>query len=75
MQFRLKVNWIATRWVTSLAGASQREAAELQGCLVMINRLAWKALIEREFGDGITSTIDFDMDTERQPRAMGERVK
>ncbi len=30
--------------------------------LVLINAPAWKALIEEEFGDGIMSAIDFDMD-------------
>jgi len=35
--------------------------------LVMVNGPAWKALIEEEFGDGIMSAIDFDMQMERQP--------
>lgn len=43
--------------------------------LVMINGPAWKALIEEEFGDGIMSAIDFDMDLERLPDAKGDRVK
>ena len=43
--------------------------------LVMINGLAWKALIEEEFGDGIMSAIDFDMQLERQPNPKGDRVK
>ena len=30
--------------------------------LVMVNGPAWKALIEEEFGDGIMSAIDFDME-------------
>ena len=30
--------------------------------LVMVNGPAWKALIEEEFGDGIMSAIDFDID-------------
>ena len=42
--------------------------------LVMINGLAWKALIEDEFGDGIMSAIDFNMNLEREPNAMGDRV-
>src|SRR5215470_12858068 len=29
--------------------------------LVLVNGVAWKALIEEEFGDGIMSAIDFDM--------------
>src|SRR5215468_7125589 len=29
--------------------------------LVMVNGPAWKALIEEEFGDGIMSAIDFDL--------------
>ncbi|MFV0295323.1 MAG: cyanase [Hyphomicrobiaceae bacterium] len=43
--------------------------------LIMINGPAWKALIEEEFGDGIMSAIDFDMDLERQPDEKGDRVK
>ena len=43
--------------------------------LVMINGPAWKALIEEEFGDGIMSAIDFDMQMERQPHERGDRVR
>jgi cyanate lyase len=43
--------------------------------LVMVNGPAWKALIEEEFGDGIMSAIDFDMQFERQPDPKGDRVK
>ena len=43
--------------------------------LVMVNGPAWKALIEEEFGDGIMSAIDFDMQIERQPDPRGDRVK
>jgi cyanate lyase len=43
--------------------------------LVMINGPAWKALIEEEFGDGIMSAIDFDMELERLPDPKGDRVK
>ena len=43
--------------------------------LVMVNGPAWKALIEEEFGDGIMSAIDFDIDIERQPNPKGDRVK
>jgi cyanate lyase len=43
--------------------------------LVMVNGPAWKALIEDEFGDGIMSAIDFDMEIERQPNPKGDRVK
>jgi cyanate lyase len=43
--------------------------------LVMVNGPAWKALIEEEFGDGIMSAIDFDMDLERLPHEKGDRVK
>src|SRR5437667_8563176 len=32
--------------------------------LVMVNGPAWKALIEEEFGDGIMSAIDFDLQME-----------
>lgn len=43
--------------------------------LVMVNGPAWKALIEEEFGDGIMSAIDFDMEIERLPNPRGDRVK
>jgi cyanate lyase len=43
--------------------------------LVMINGPAWKAIIEEEFGDGIMSAIDFDMEIERLPHPKGDRVK
>ena len=43
--------------------------------LVMVNGPALKALIEDEFGDGIMSAIDFDMQIERQPDPKGDRVK
>ncbi len=43
--------------------------------LVMVNGPAWKALIEEEFGDGIMSAIDFDMNIERLPDPRGDRVK
>jgi cyanate lyase len=42
---------------------------------VMVNGPAWKALIEEEFGDGIMSAIDFDMEIERLPNPKGDRVK
>jgi cyanate lyase len=37
--------------------------------LVMVNGPAWKALIEEEFGDGIMSAIDFDIQIERLGRS------
>ncbi|HEX7836089.1 MAG TPA: cyanase [Kofleriaceae bacterium] len=43
--------------------------------MVMVNGPAWKALIEEEFGDGIMSAIDFDVEIERLPHAKGDRVK
>ena len=43
--------------------------------LVLVNGPAWKALIEEEFGDGVMSAIDFDMEIERNPDANGDRVK
>ena len=43
--------------------------------LVMVNGPEWKALIEEEFGDGIMSAIDFDMEIERLPNPKGDRVK
>src|ERR1700722_14632632 len=43
--------------------------------LVMVNGPALKVLIEEEFGDGIMSAIDFDMQMERQPDPKGDRVR
>lgn len=43
--------------------------------LVMVNGPAMKLLIEEEFGDGIMSAIDFNMEIEREPNAKGDRVK
>ena len=43
--------------------------------LVMVNGPALKALIEEEFGDGIMSAIDFDLEIERQPDPKGDRVR
>ena len=43
--------------------------------MVLVNSPAWKALIEEEFGDGIMSAIDFDIDIERQANPKGDRVK
>src|SRR5579859_7051320 len=43
--------------------------------LVMVNGPAWKALIEEEFGDGIMSAIDFDLQMERLPDPKGDRVR
>jgi cyanate lyase len=43
--------------------------------MVMVNGPAWKALIEEEFGDGIMSAIDFDLQMERMAHERGDRVK
>lgn len=43
--------------------------------LVMVNGPALKALIEDEFGDGIMSAIDFDLELSRLPHPKGDRVK
>ena len=43
--------------------------------LVMVNGAAWKALIEEEFGDGIMSAIDFDMQIDREANPKGDRVR
>ena len=43
--------------------------------LVMVYGTTWKELIQEEFGDGIMSAIDFDMNLERQPDQKGDRVK
>ena len=34
-----------------------------------------KELIEEEFGDGIMSAIDFDMEITREPDPKGDRVR
>ena len=38
-------------------------------------RTTLKALIHEEFGDGIMSAIDFDLDLSRQPDPAGDRVR
>src|SRR3984893_17906601 len=43
--------------------------------LVMVHGPALKVLIEEEFGDGIMSAIDFDLQMERQPDPKGDRVR
>ena len=43
--------------------------------LVQVYGTTWKELIQEEFGDGIMSAIDFDMQLERQPDPKGDRVK
>jgi len=43
--------------------------------MVMVNGPAWKALIEEEFGDGIMSAIDFNIEFEREANPKGDRVK
>jgi cyanate lyase len=40
----------------------------------MVNGPALKALIEEEFGDGIMSAIDFDMDLTRKADPKADRV-
>jgi cyanate lyase len=42
--------------------------------LVQTYGTTWKALIEEEFGDGIMSAIDFEMQIEREPNGKGEKV-
>jgi len=43
--------------------------------LVMVYGMTWKELIHEEFGDGIMSAIDFEVDLQRLPDPKGDRVK
>ena len=43
--------------------------------LVMVNGPALKVLIEEEFGDGIMSAIDFDLELDRLAHPKGDRVR
>lgn len=43
--------------------------------MVVINGPAWKELIQEEFGDGIMSAVDFDIQMSRQADQRGDRVK
>jgi len=43
--------------------------------LLSVYGTTFKAIIEEEFGDGIMSAIDFDMNIERQPDPKGDRVR
>lgn len=42
--------------------------------LVNVYGSTFKALIHEEFGDGIMSAIDFNMDLKREPHGKGDRV-
>jgi len=42
--------------------------------LVNVYGLTFKELIHEEFGDGIMSAIDFNMDLTREPNEKGDRV-
>lgn len=43
--------------------------------MVMVNGPAWKELIQEEFGDGIMSAIDFNIEFSREANPKGDRVK
>jgi cyanate lyase len=43
--------------------------------LLSVYGTTFKQIIEEEFGDGIMSAIDFDMNIERQPDPKGDRVR
>jgi cyanate lyase len=43
--------------------------------LISVYGTTWKEMIQEEFGDGIMSAIDFDMQLERQPDQKGDRVR
>ena len=43
--------------------------------LILVNGPALKVLIEEEFGDGIMSAIDFDMEITRKADPKGDRVQ
>jgi len=43
--------------------------------MVMVNGPALKALIKEEFGDGIMSAIDFDLELDRLANPKGDRVR
>ncbi len=43
--------------------------------LIQVYGTTFKELIQEEFGDGIMSAIDFEMQLERQPDPRGDRVR
>ena len=43
--------------------------------LISVYGTTFKALIHEEFGDGIMSAIDFNMDLSREPDPKGDRVR
>ena len=43
--------------------------------LIQVYGTTFKELIHEEFGDGIMSAIDFEMQLERQPDPKGDRVR
>src|SRR5665647_2265105 len=73
-QFVARAN--LTLFAESASRATSVDAAVLDRpylrfALVMVNGPAWKALIEKEFGDGIMSAIDFTMAMERVANPNG----
>ena len=43
--------------------------------LISVYGTTFKSLIHEEFGDGIMSAIDFNMDLTREPDPKGDRVR
>ena len=43
--------------------------------IVQVYGTTWKELIQEEFGDGIMSAIDYEMQLERLPDPKGDRVQ
>ncbi len=43
--------------------------------LVLVYGTSWKEMIHEEFGRGIMSAIDYDMQLEREPDQRGDRVR
>ena len=62
-----------------MRGSLGRLSPPIQRSTVFTNRAAdgttLKDLIHEEFGDGIMSAIDFDLDLSRQPDPNGDRVR
>ena len=54
----------------------QREdGADFETTILNVYGTTFKALIHEEFGDGIMSAIDFNMDLQREPDPKGDRVR
>ena len=68
---RKKLSWAA---LAAIVGHSKELIYRFYE-LVSVYGTTLKALIHEEFGDGIMSAIDFNMEISREPDPKGDRVR